>query len=142
MDVSKAFGRRVPFASHVGIEVVEKGNGRAVLMLDVRPELTNSFEVAHGGAVMTLLDIAMALAARTLDPDAIGVITVEMKTTFIGAAIGRITAEGRCLHAGKTVAFCEGRVHGPDGKLVAAASGTFMLRHGSARKRAAAREAS
>ena len=141
MDVSKAFGRRVPFASHVGIEVVEKGNGRAVLTLEVRPELTNSFEVAHGGAVMTLLDIAMALAARTLDPDAIGVITVEMKTTFIGAATGRIAAEGRCLHVGKTVAFCEGRVHGPDGRLVASASGTFMLRHGGARRRGAREEA-
>jgi uncharacterized protein (TIGR00369 family) len=138
VDVSKAFGRRVPFASHVGIEVLEKGNGRAVLMLDVRPELLNSFEVAHGGAVMTLLDIAMALAARTLDPDAIGVITVEMKTTFIGGGSGKLTAEGRCLHVGNTVAFCEGRVHGPEGRLVATASGTFMLRHASGRKRAKA----
>ena len=137
MDVSQGFGRRVPFASHVGIELVERGNGRAVLMLDVRPELTNSFEVAHGGAVMTLLDIAMALAARTLDPEAIGVITVEMKTTFIGSATGKLTAEGRCLHVGKTVAFCEGRVHGPDGPLVATASGTFMLRHASGRRRQA-----
>ena len=136
MDVSKAFGRQVPFASHVGIEVVEKGNGRAVLMLDVRPELTNSFDVAHGGAVMTLLDIAMALAARTLDPDALGVITVEMKTTFIGLARGKLTAEGRCLHVGNTVAFCEAKAHGAEGRLVASASGTFMLRHASVRKRA------
>jgi uncharacterized protein (TIGR00369 family) len=136
MDVSKAFGRKVPFASHVGIEVVEAAHGRAVLMLDVRPELMNSFEVAHGGAVMTLLDIAMALSARTLDPDALGVITVEMKTTFIGVARGKLTAEGRCLHAGNTVAFCEGKVHGAEGRLVASGSGTFMLRHAGGSKRA------
>ena len=135
MDVSKAFGRKVPFASHVGIEVVEAGNGRAVLMLDVRPELMNSFDVAHGGAVMTLLDIAMALSARTLDPEALGVITVEMKTTFIGVARGKLTAEGRCLHAGNTVAFCEAKVHGAEGRLVASASGTFMLRHAGGGKR-------
>ena len=135
MDVSSGFGRQVPFAAYLGIEMVEAAAGRAVLTLALRPELTNSFEIAHGGALMTLLDIAMALAARTLDPDA-GVITVEMKTTFIGAATGTLTAEGRCLHVGNTVAFCEGRVHGPDGKLVASASGTFMLRHAGGRKRA------
>ena len=139
MDVSQAFGRQVPFASLVGIEVIEKENGRAVLMLDVRPELMNSFSVAHGGAVMTLLDIAMALAARTLDEEAIGVITVEMKTTFIGVARGKLTAEGRCLHAGNTVAFCEGKVHGAEGRLVAAATGTFMLRHASDKREGEAR---
>ena len=136
MDVSTAFGRKVPFASHVGIEVVEAANGRAVLMLDVRPELMNSFEVAHGGAVMTLLDIAMALSARTLDPEALGVITVEMKTTFIGVARGKLTAEGRCLHAGNSVCFCEAKVHGAEGRLVASASGTFMLRHAGRGQRA------
>ena len=129
MDVSKAFGRQVPFSNLVGIEVVERANGRAVLMMEVRPEIMNSFDVAHGGAVMTLLDIAMALAARTLDETALGVITVEMKTTFIGLARGKLTAEGRCLHSGNTVAFCEGKVHGAEGRLVASASGTFMLRH-------------
>src|SRR5829696_2266461 len=107
MDISEALGRRIPFASHLGIQLVEQGGGRAVLMLEIRPEHMNRFDVAHGGVVMTLLDIAMAVAAGSLDPSSTGTITVEMKTTFIGAATGTVTVEGRCLHLGKSVALCE-----------------------------------
>ena len=129
MDISKALGRRIPFASHLGIQLVEKGSGRCVLTLELREELMNSFEAAHGGVVMTLLDIAMAMAARSLDPKAVGAITVEMKTSFMGVGKGVLTATGECLHLGRSVAFCEGKVHNADGKLAASASGTFMLRH-------------
>lgn len=129
MDISEAMGRLIPFATHLGVELVERGEGRAVLRLELRPELMNSFEAAHGGVVMTLLDIAMATAARTLDPKSVGAITVEMKTSFMGTGKGVLTATGQCLHLGKSVAFCEGRIHNADGKLAASASGTFMLRH-------------
>ena len=134
MDISRALGRRVPFASHLGIELLEKGEGRALLRLVLRPELMNSFDAAHGGVVMTLLDIAMAVAAKTLDTEAQGAITIEMKSSFISAGKGMLLVEGRCLHLGKSVAFCEAKAHGEDGKLAASASGTFMLRHAGGRK--------
>ena len=129
MDISEAMGRTIPFASHLGIELLEKGDGRARLQLVLRPELMNSFEAAHGGVVMTLLDIAMAVAARTRDPESVGAITIEMKSSFISTGSGTLTADGVCLHLGKSVAFCEARVHSSDGRLAATASGTFMLRH-------------
>lgn len=129
MDISKALGRRIPFASHLGIQLIESGAGRCVLKLELREELMNSFEAAHGGVVMTLLDIAMAIAARSLDAKALGAITVEMKASFMGVGKGVLTATGECLHLGRSVAFCEGRVHNADGKLAASGSGTFMLRH-------------
>jgi uncharacterized protein (TIGR00369 family) len=134
MDISEALGRRIPFASHLGIQLAEREPGRVLLKMEIRPEHMNRFEVAHGGVVMTLLDISMAIAANTLDESSHGVITVEMKTSFIGAAAGTVTVEGRCLHLGKSVAFCEGKAYGGKGKLVASASGTFMLRHPSGRR--------
>lgn len=129
MDISEAMGRTIPFASHLGIELLDKGDGRARLQLALRPELMNSFDAAHGGVVMTLLDIAMAVAARTRDPECVGAITIEMKSSFISIGSGTLTADGVCLHLGKSVAFCEARVHSSDGRLAATASGTFMLRH-------------
>jgi uncharacterized protein (TIGR00369 family) len=128
MDISEALGRLIPFATHLGIQLKEQGGGRTVLTLELRPELMNSFQSAHGGVIMTLLDIAMARAACTLDDRAVGAITVEMKTSFIGACKGAITAEGTCLHLGSSVAFCEGEIRDAAGKLVAKASGTFMVR--------------
>ena len=134
MEISKAIGRHIPFASHLGIDMVEHGNGRAVIQLELRPELLNSFGAAHGGVMMTLLDIAMAMAARSMDPEAEGAITIEMKSNFIGAGTGTVKVEGRCLHLGKSVAFCEAHAINSDGKLAATASGTFMLRHAYKRK--------
>jgi len=128
-EITQALGRSIPFASHLGIKVREKGDGRAVLEIDLRPELMNSYEAAHGGVVMALLDVAMAVAARTLDATANGAITVEMKTSFVSTGQGMLAAEGRCIHLGRHVAFCEGDAHDAAGKLIAKASGTFMLRH-------------
>ena len=128
MDIEKALGRKLPFAKHLGIRLISKGGGKARLELDVRPELMNSWDAVHGGATMTLLDIALAVALRSLDAAEKGAITVELKVNFVGPGLGTLVADGRCVHAGKTVAFCEGEVHDTSGKLVATASGTFMLR--------------
>ncbi|MGZ5031958.1 MAG: PaaI family thioesterase [Usitatibacter sp.] len=130
MDISEALGRLIPFATHLGIHLTEQGAGRTVLTLELRPELMNSFHSAHGGVIMTLLDIAMARAACTLDDKAVGAITVEMKTSFIGICKGTLTAEGTCLHLGSSLAFCEGEIRDAAGALVAKASGTFKVRHG------------
>ena len=39
----------------------------------------------------------MATAARSVQPD-MGVVTIEMKTSFMQAARGKLTAKGRLMH--------------------------------------------
>ncbi len=131
MDIGKALGRQIPFASLLGIHMVEHGGGRTVLEVELVPELMNSQGSAHGGVIMSILDIAMAVAARTRDPKAVGVVTVEMKTSFLATGHGKLTARGECIQFGRSVAFCEGEARGADGTLVARASGTFMVRRAS-----------
>ena len=131
MEIGKALGRHIPFASLLGIHLTEQGNGRAVLEVELVPELLNSFGSAHGGVLMTVLDIAMAVAARTRDPKAVGAITVEMKTSFLATGHGKLVVEGTCIQFGRSVAFCEGEARGADGAVVARASGTFMVRRAS-----------
>lgn len=128
MTVSEAIGRPVPFAELLGIEVTQRGSGSARLELSVRPELFNSWGAAHGGVVMTLADVALAAAARTMNPAAIGTITVTMSLTFIGAGHGRLIADARCLRYGASLAFCECEIRDVQGGMVAKALGTFKLR--------------
>src|SRR5512142_2079335 len=128
MDIGQAVGRHIPFASLLGIRLRSRGEGRAILEVELTPELMNSWESAHGGVVMTLLDVAMAVAARTMDPRAVGAITVEMKTSFIGTCQGLLIADGHCIHLGRSIAFCEGEARDAAGKIVAKATGTFMVR--------------
>jgi uncharacterized protein (TIGR00369 family) len=127
-DLEQELGRRIPFAQHLGVRLREKGGGRAVFELELRPELMNSFNAAHGGVVMTILDLAMAIAARSMDETAVGAVTVEMKTSFIAVGKGTLIAEGKCVHHGSSVTFCEGEARDTSGRTIARATGTFMLR--------------
>jgi acyl-coenzyme A thioesterase PaaI-like protein len=68
-----------------------------VASIEIRPELYNSWQYAHGGVVMTLLDVTMGSAARSSVPHAAGVVTVDMSVSFIAAGQGRLTVEGRVL---------------------------------------------
>jgi uncharacterized protein (TIGR00369 family) len=127
-ELERALGRSIPFAEHLGVRLREKGGGRAVFELELRPELMNSFNAAHGGVVMTMLDVAMAIAARTMDDTAVGAVTVEMKASFISVGKGTLVAEGKCIHHGTSVSFCESEIKDTSGRTIAKGTGTFMLR--------------
>ncbi len=119
----------IPFVEHLGFELLRLGNGEADIALPLHDALTNSSGVAHGGATMTLLDVAMAHAALSLDGQGVGetsaVVTVEMKTSFMRPGLGRLLGRGRRMHRTASLAFCEGSVYDVDGLLIAHATGTF-----------------
>ena len=125
---ARALPVEVPFLSDLGVMVTEFGGGRAALALDVQRRHTNSLGNTHGGVVMTLLDVAMAMAARSHDDRGPGTnVTVEMSTSFMRASSGRVTAHGVCLHRTATLAFCEAEIRDADGALCAKAKGTFKF---------------
>ena len=73
--------------AHLGFELKQFEDGLSQIDFDPKPEHLNSFNVVHGGASMTLLDVTMAVAARSVAQD-MGVVTIEMKTSFMQAARG------------------------------------------------------
>ena len=135
-DKPPSSDRLAPFAEHLGIRLRDTTEGSAVMELELQPHMVNVWDSGHGGVIMTLLDATLSMAARSMDAGASGALTVELKVSFIGAASGMLRAEARCLHRGKSIAFCEGKVHDAAGHLVATASGTYMIR---SRRRAAPR---
>ena len=122
-----AFRHDIPFIKDLGVEFVSAENGRAVVALDLAPRHLNSWSVAHGGVLMTLLDVAMAAAGRSLDPTAGGGVTLEMKTSFLQPANAgtRLIVSGHAYHRSSVLAFCEGEVRDTGERLIAKAMGTF-----------------
>ena len=53
------------FSKWLGIEVVEVGEGFCTLKMTIREEMTNGFNIAHGGITYSLADSALAFAANT-----------------------------------------------------------------------------
>ena len=122
------FPLAIPYVEALGMQLWRFAGGEAEIRLDIRPEMMNSWAVAHGGVVMTLLDVAMAHAARSSrEPDAGGIATIEMKTSFMRPANGRLVATATLLHGTGRMAFCEGSVHDDAGVLCAHATGTFRF---------------
>ena len=126
------FAVNIPFVNVLGAELQRYEGGQAELTLQLREDAhTNSFGVAHGGVLMTLLDVVMAHAARSIHrhlPDGgPGLVTLEMKTSFMRPGLGLLTAHGNILHSTPKLTFCEGRVLGGDGELCAHATATFKF---------------
>ena len=122
------FPRPIPFVEKLGFELVAFGDSAAEIAVELQPDMCNSWNVAHGGVLMTLLDVVMAHSARA-DPAIaqahVGVVTIEMKTSFMRPGTGRMVGKGRLLHRTASMAFCEATVLDGEGRLAAHATGTF-----------------
>ena len=118
------FGVEIPFVQLLGFDLMLFENGHSQINYDPKPEHLNSFSVVHGGASMTLLDVAMAVAARSVAQE-MGVVTIEMKTSFMQAARGPLIAKGRLMHRTATMAFTEASIFDVEGKICSHATGTF-----------------
>ena len=65
---------------------------------------------------MTLLDVTMAAAARSVQTPDMGVVTIEMKTSFMQpGARPAASAKGRLMHRTATMAFTEGTIYDAKG---------------------------
>ena len=123
-----SFGVDIPFIRHLGCELLRFADGHAEIHQAPKPELLNSFAVTHGGVLMTLLDVTMACAARSVCPE-MGVVTIEMKTSFMRPAMpdtaAPLVVKGELLHRTATMAFTQATVYDARGHACAHATGTF-----------------
>ena len=126
------FGLKIPFLAHLGVVPEYAKDGKSRISLEIKPEYENSFGIAHGGVIMTLLDFAMGAAARSTTDVPLGAMTIDMTVSFLRPSIGKIVVEGSILKPGKTINYCEAIVLNEAGEITAKSSGTFMLRKSTA----------
>jgi acyl-CoA thioesterase len=78
MDLAKKVVNKMisgdAFSQWLGIEVLEIATGFCKLQLKVREEMTNGFDIAHGGIAYSLADSCLAFAANS---DGIQAVSIE-----------------------------------------------------------------
>lgn len=119
-----------PFFGLMGIEVVSFGDGKAVLQMDVRPDMLNGAGWLHGGIYAALADEAMALALFTLLDEGETIATISQTTSYLsGISAGRIFSTGKVARKGRQVAFTEGRVaaESAEGPVLSTTSASFSI---------------
>jgi len=123
-ELVERMNRRMPPTSALlGMTVlsVDRDAGTVRLRFEPRPEFCNPMGNVQGGFVVAMLDDAAALAAIVKAGVRITVPTIELKTSFFGAAkLGQhLFAEGRCIKLGKRIAFMEADLTDAAGTLLA-----------------------
>jgi uncharacterized protein (TIGR00369 family) len=117
----------VPFLKLLGVRCLSAEMGKGEILLALKPEHTNTWDVAHGGVLLTLMDVAMAVAARSGDPGDRSVVTVEMKNNFMQAANGILRVKADTVRRTATMAFCEAKLYNDQGEICCMATGTFQF---------------
>ncbi len=113
------------FTNLLGCELLSLGEGTAELRLGMREELRNRGGTLHGGAIFTLVDVAMGLACSASHGFDQHSVTLECKINYLRAVgEGEVLCHARVLHAGRRTLMVEAEVLQGD-KLVAKATGTF-----------------
>jgi uncharacterized protein (TIGR00369 family) len=104
---------------------IEPGRIEATLALGEQHQQQRGF--AHGGLVATMADLAAGFAAITLVPDGVGVVTAELKVSYLNPGVGtQLKAIGWVLKAGRRLHFCEAEVWCDD-VLIAKATATMAV---------------
>ena len=127
IEQAPGFNIDIPFAQYLGINFKKKEIGRVEISVKIKREYKNSWGSAHGGLIMTMLDVALGSACRSLDDRCNGAITVEMKVNFLHPVKDEMKAYGCATKIGKSLIFSEGIIKDCNEKIIAKANGTFKL---------------
>lgn len=90
----------------------------------------NPIGSVHGGVISTLLDTAMGCALHSKLPQSTAYTTLELKVNFIKPVTdrcGKMKAEGRLIHLGKSTALIEADLKDDQGRLYAHGVSTCMI---------------
>jgi uncharacterized protein (TIGR00369 family) len=118
-----------PFGKHLGIEILEAGEGTARLKMPYRNELTNPAGNLHGGAIATVADSAMAVAIGSVLGTPRRHFTVKLELRYKATVTnGVVIAEAKVTRRKQRLFLGEAVVTNGDGQVIATATGTFMVR--------------
>jgi acyl-CoA thioesterase len=119
-----------PFASHLGIELLELRPGYGRVTLTIEPHMMNFHDLPHGGIIFSVADAAFAAACNSHGQAAVA---LNVNMSFVSAVpvgtclIGEAEEETR----GRRTGLYRLSVHASDGSLVALGQGTAYIRNRS-----------
>jgi acyl-CoA thioesterase len=117
----REFIRNDKFALFLGIELLEAIDGRAKAKLEIKDEHLNAVQIAHGGAIFALADLALAAASNSHGNIAV---SVNMNISFLRASgKGVLYAEAFEISRNNKLATYTINVTDTQGELVATLQG-------------------
>lgn len=118
------------FEDTLGVKPIRKHKDGVTVELALRPELMNPSGILHGGVIASIADEAAWHALCHQYGEAAGgkCTTTELKVNYLRPITGKkSTARAVVVKAGRTLCVFRIDIFGPDKKLAALATVTYML---------------
>lgn len=129
-QLARAWFEHSPLIRTLGLRLVSIAPDEATVALPYREELATAGDIVHGGAIMSLLDTAAALAAWSAHDPAKGVRwgTVGVSVSFLASAQAcDLVAVARVTRRGRSICFCRVEVASAEQTPVAEALVSYRL---------------
>ncbi|WP_235857745.1 PaaI family thioesterase [Marimonas lutisalis] len=130
-----SFDRQAAMRS-MGIRIDDLAPGELWLSMPFNEGFTQQHGFLHAGVITSAMDTAAGFAAYTLMPEEAGVLTVELKSSFLAPARGqRFNFHARVLKPGRTLIFTEAvatAIDGENPREIARMTATMMVVQGRA----------
>jgi acyl-CoA thioesterase len=127
MDDLDRFVKQDAFARHLGVELLEYGDGRATARLVVQPRHLNSAGTLHGGAIFSLADAAFSAAANS---HSVLALSIDASISYFQAVTeGALTAEAHEVARNAKLATYLIDVRDEAGALIAHFRGTVYRKN-------------
>lgn len=108
------------------VKIIEVEPGYAKISMPVDENNVNAYNIAHGGALFTLCDMASGMATYAYE---VANVTLEANINYIkGAKKGLIYAESRVIHKGGKTAVTRVDLTNEEGELLAIGTYTMFFK--------------
>lgn len=121
---------QAPVAETLDFHPLSLEPGKVVFEYEPREYHYNPIGTVHGGVISTILDTAMGCALQSRLSHGVAYTTLELKVNFLKAVTserGKLKAEGRIIHLGRTTALVEADLKDDNGTLYAHGVSTCMI---------------
>jgi len=121
-----------PFASLMGIRIVDVSEGRAIFEATPGEEHYNPADVVHGGFAMSLLDTAMGCAINSNLPAGSAYATIDVHVRLvrpITIKTGTVRCEAHVVTLTKSLATAEGEILDGAGRVLATGTTACAINH-------------
>lgn len=122
-----------PISHLTGLRPVHADEGSATFALPSSGWLTSPIGTIQGGATAMLAETVLATAIQTTCPPRTAYAPLDVKVNYLRPvfADGRdVIGRAQVVHRGKTLAVARAELENADGKSIAVATGTTLIREG------------
>lgn len=112
LDTLRRFFARAPFMVDLGVLPTAVAEGRVETELALAPRHLQHTGQVHAGVMVSMADHSMGAAAQTLADAGFVIITAELSTRLLRAAVGeRLYCQAQVIKRGRSISFTEADVY-------------------------------